>query len=99
MIDIWMLLNMMANFLIVVGGSFFVIFVFGRKSKAIESLPPFERGIIKVALSFTVSGSLFNLLDVQPIPWSEVILNFGIGGIFVWGSLFHFKQFVWKKKK
>lgn len=84
--------------MIVLGGSFFIIGIFGRHNQRIESLPNFERWAIKIALSVTVSGSLLNLLLMQPTPWSEIVTNFGFGGIFIWAAYFHFKYFIHKNK-
>lgn len=97
--ELWMVAHMVSNIMIIVGGSFFIISVFGRKSETIENLPNFERWTIKASLAITAAGSLFNLLQMQPTPWSEILLNFGLGGIFIWGAFFHFKYFVWKDKR
>lgn len=94
--ELWEIAHIVSNLMIIVGGSFFIISVFGRKSPTIEALPNIERWTIKGALSITAAGSLFNLMLMQPTPWSEIALNFGLGGIFIWGAFFHFKYFVWK---
>lgn len=91
-----LIFSIVSNIMIILGGGFFIISVFGRKSPTIEALPRFERWAIKAALSITAAGSLFNLLYMITPPWSEVILNFGLGGIFIWGAFFHFKYFVFK---
>lgn len=93
------IISLVSNLMIIIGGSFFIISVFGRKSPTIESLPFFERWAIKAALAITAAGSLFNLLYMVVPPWSEIMLNFGLGGIFIWGAFFHFKYFVWKDPK
>ena len=90
--------SLVANVMIIVGGSFFLISVFGRKSPTIEALPIIERWSIKTALAITAAGSLFNLLFMVVPPWSEIMLNLGLGGIFIWGAFFHFKYFIWKSK-
>ena len=91
-----MVFHIISNIMIILGGSFFIISVFGRKSRVIEELPNIERWAIKASLAITAAGSLFNLLYMQPTPWSEIVLNIGLGGIFIWGAFFHFKYFVWK---
>lgn len=96
---LWEIAHIISNLMIILGGSFFIISVFGRKSPTIEALPIIERWSIKAALAITAAGSLLNLLYMQPTPWSEITLNFGLGAIFIWGAFFHFKYFVWKDKE
>lgn len=91
-------INLVANMLIVFGMTFFIIGVFGRRSDTIEKLPWVERVFLKVALSATASGALFNMLTASTPNVSEIILNFGMGLLFTWTSFFHWKYFVKKKK-
>jgi hypothetical protein len=93
------IIALLANFMIVCGGSFFIIGIFGRNSKKMNDLPNIERWSIKIALSLTVSGAFFNLLNgINPSP-SEALLDFGLGCIFIWAAHFHYKYFVSKKKQ
>lgn len=92
-------LALISNIMIVCGGSFFIISIFGRKSKTIESLPDYERWGIKIALSLTVSGAFYNVLVGVDTSLGQVVLDFGLGLIFVWAANFHYKYFIWKHKK
>lgn len=91
------IINVVANILITIGVSFFIIFVFGRSGK-IDSLPSIERLIIKLALSITACGSLFNVLTGSNPQSSEIVFNVGLALIFIWGAFFHYKYFVKKDK-
>jgi hypothetical protein len=48
---------------------------------------------VKVGLSLTAAGSLFNVLvDFTP-AWSEVILNIGLAFLFSWILIFYQRYF------
>lgn len=91
------IVNLVANSFIVLGMVFFIIGVFGRKSKVVESIHPIERFLLKVALCATASGALFNVLTFSTPPISEAILNVGLALLFTWAAWFHWKYFVKKK--
>lgn len=93
------LLAVVSNIMIVIGGSFFIIAIFGRKSKTMESLPEIERWAIKIALSITVSGAFYNVLVGVDTTTGQVILDLGLGLIFIWAANFHYKYFIFKNKK
>lgn len=88
------IVNLIANSLIVLGMLFFIIGVFGRKSKVIDSMHPVEKFLLKLALCGTAAGSLFNLLTVSTPQNSEIVLNVGLAFLFVWAAWFHWKYFV-----
>jgi hypothetical protein len=88
------ILNLIANMMITFGMTFFIIGVFGRKSQTIEKLPLLEKIFLRVALSATAAGSLFNLLTASTPNISEIIMNIGMGLLFTWTSFFHWKYFV-----
>ena len=92
-----MIINLIANSFIVFGMVFFIIGVFGRKSKVVESMHYFEIMFLKIALCSTAAGSLFNVLTLSTPSFSEVLLNIGLGLLFVWAAWFHWKYFVKKK--
>lgn len=91
------IINLLANSLITLGMTFFIIGVFGRKSQVIENLNKIERFLLKLALCVTASGSLFNVLTFSTPNDSEIVLNSGFGLLFTWASWFHWKYFVIKK--
>ena len=88
-------INAVANFVITLGITAFMIFVFG-KSNIMYTLPWLERTFIKVALAIAASGALQSFLTFTTAPLSEVVLNIGLAMIFSWGAYFHFKHFVKK---
>lgn len=86
--------NLIANFLIFLGTTFFTIGIFGRRSKKIEKLSFLERFFVKLGLTGTASGALFNMLTLSNPQGSEVLLNCGLGVLFCWAAWFHWKYFV-----
>lgn len=87
------ILNAIANILIAISISAFMIFVFG-KSNTMNKVSTFERLTIKIGLAFVSAGSLFNFLTLSNPQYSEVLLNIGLAIVFTWGAFFHFKYFV-----
>lgn len=92
-----MIVNLIANSFIVLGMVFFIIGVFGRKSKVIESMNVIEKTLLKVALCASASGALLNILTLSTPPITEALLNVGMGLLFIWAAWFHWKYFVKKK--
>lgn len=90
------IVNLIANVTVTVAGTLFIIGVFGRRSKTIESMPKFEQQFLKVALSILAAGSLLNVLTVYTPHFTEVILNVGLAMLFAWAAWFHWKYFVKK---
>lgn len=88
-------INLLANILLTVGVTMFMIFIYGR-STMIDSLHTFEKMLIKVALAMTACGSLLNVLTLANPSFSEIIFNSGLAIVFVWAAWFHFKYFVKK---
>ena len=91
------LINLIANSFITFGMMFFIIGVFGRRSKVIESMNVVEKLFLKVGLCATAAGSLYNVLILSTPPLSEIVLNVGLGLLFIWAAWFHWKYFVKKK--
>ncbi len=91
------IINLIANVCITIGMTFFMIGVFGRNNKTIEKLPKIEVTLLKIALSATAAGALFNVLSLSSPNISEIVLNAGLGALFIWTAFFHWKYFVKKK--
>lgn len=89
-------INFIANLVTTISVTFFIIGVFGRKSKMIESLPAHEYYILRIALATLAAGSLLNMLTLYTHHPSEVVLNVGVALIFSWAAHFHWKYFVKK---
>lgn len=50
--------------------------------------------LLKIAICFCVTGSLYNAISFSNPPISEVILNFGLALLFSWAAYFHYVTFV-----
>lgn len=92
-------INLIANLLVTISVTFFIIGVFGRRSHMIEKMPIFEQYFLRVALATLSAGSLLNVLTVSTPHITEVILNVGVGLLFSWAAWFHWKYFVKKSNK
>lgn len=96
--EIATIINLIANSLITIGMTFFIIAVFGRRSKVIESMNFIERLFLKTALCASAAGALLNVLTLSTPSMSESLLNVGMGILFTWAAWFHWKYFVKKKQ-
>ena len=90
------IINLIANVMVTISVTFFIIGVFGRRSRVIESMPIGEQYFLRVALSTLAAGSLLNVLTFSTPHATEVILNVGVGLLFTWAAWFHWKYFVKK---
>lgn len=92
-------LNLLANLALMTSITFFIIGVFGRKSKMIEQMPIWEQYFLRISLSAIAAGSFLNVLTVSTPHATEVILNVGVSMVFTWAAWFHWKYFVKKSKE
>lgn len=89
-------INAIANGLICLGGMTFYIMLFtkiGKGTKHIERFSTTSYYAIKVSLALVIAGALFSVLMLTEPPFSEVLMNIGLGGIFSWAALWHAKKF------
>lgn len=93
------IVNAIANLIIAGSVSFFIIALFGSNNKTINALSIYEKLFIRVGLSATAAGALFNVLTLSHPPLTEILLNIGLALMFSWAVYFHFKYFIIKKKK
>lgn len=89
-------INLIANIVVMISVTFFIIGVFGRRSHTIEKMPIWEQYFLKVALSTLAAGSFLNVLTFSTPHATEVILNAGVALLFAWAAWFHWKYFVKK---
>ena len=80
--------NAIANGVLAVSALHLVFRVFGHPESAIWQ-KPWAAVLCKAATTVTVCGALWNLLTLSSPAASEVMLNIGIAGNFVWISLYH----------
>jgi RsiW-degrading membrane proteinase PrsW (M82 family) len=92
-------INAIANLIITISLVFFIIALFGSNNKTVNRLSIYEKIFIRIALSATCCGSLFNMLTLSNPPLTEVILNVGLGLLFSWAVYFHWKYFILNKNK
>jgi hypothetical protein len=92
------IINFIANIMICISVTLFIIAVFGSQNKVIMSMNVFEKFLIKLGLSITSCGSLFNVLTLSTPNKTEILLNVGLALIFTWAVHFHFKYFIKNKK-
>jgi hypothetical protein len=89
-------INLIANVMVMISVTFFIIGVFGRRSPMIDKMPSWEQYFLRIALSMLAAGSLLNVLTVYTPHVTEVVLNVGLGLLFAWAAWFHWKYFVKK---
>ena len=90
------LINAVANVLIAINSSLFLIAIFGSNNNKINQLNIFESISIRIGLATISSGALFNVLTLSSPAITEVILNIGLGILFSWATHFHYKYFIKK---
>jgi len=91
------IINFIANLLIFISVTLFIIAIFGSQNKMIMSINVFEKYLIKIGLTITSCGSLFNVLTLSTPNNTEILLNVGLALVFIWAAHFHFKYFINKK--
>ena len=79
--------NAIANSVLAVSALHLVFRVFGHPESAIWQ-KPWAAVLCKAATTVTVCGALWNLLTLSSPAASEVMLNIGIAGNFLWLSFY-----------
>jgi hypothetical protein len=85
-------INAIANGLVCLGGTAFYVMLFtkiGDGVKQIDRFGTLSYYLIKCALAFVVAGALFNVLLLTVPPFTEVLMNVGLGLIFAWAAVWH----------
>lgn len=93
-----MLINFVANLMLTLSFTAFIIFVFGRETGKINKMPWYKTFLVKLGLVVCTVAALLNALMFQQVPWSEVMLNAGLAMVFAWAAYFHYVEFVCVKK-
>lgn len=89
-------INVIANVCIFLGGTAFYVMLFTAIGDGVKQIDRFSKVsyyTIKTALALVISGALFNVLLLTAPPVSEVVMNLGLGMIFVWAALWHGRKF------
>lgn len=91
-----MYLNFLANIIIAISVTGFIAMIQNNNS-ILAQKHLLIRLWIKVSLALTAGGALLNTLTLSNPPFTEVILNLGLAGIFSFAYFLHLDIF--KKKK
>ena len=89
-------INAIANALICLGGLAFYVMLFTKIGDGVKQIDRFGKAsyyTIKTALALVVSGAMLNLLLLTTPPFSEVVMNLGVGLIFAWAAVWHGVKF------
>ena len=83
-------INMTANGLLAGGVSCFMVMLY-RTEGVVNKWPMVGSLFLRLSLTATAAGALFNCLTASTPAPSEIMLNCGLACIFVWGVMFHSK--------
>lgn len=84
------IINMIASGILTAGVSAFMILLY-RTDGVVRRWPMTGSILLRLSLTATAAGSLFNCLTMSTPSDSEILLNCGQAGIFVWAVIFHAK--------
>jgi hypothetical protein len=84
------IVNAIASGILTAGVSAFMIMLY-RSDGVVRRWPMTGSILLRISLSLTASGALFNCLTLSTPPISEIILNCGLAGVFAWATIFHAK--------
>lgn len=83
-------INMIASGILTAGVSCFMILLY-RTEGVTKRWPMTGNLLLRLSLTATAAGSLFNCLTLSTPNESEILTNCGLAGIFVWVCIFHAK--------
>ena len=86
-------INLIANIILCLGGAGFYLAIFGRPSSIVHKWPVLRHWALRLGLAAFFSGTLSNILTVYTPHISQIILNVGLALVFGWAVLFHYKYF------
>ena len=89
-------INVIANSLITIGGLAFYVMLFTKIGDGVKQIDQFGKVsyyTIKASLARVIAGALLKVLLLTTPPFTEVVMNVGLGGIFMWAALWHGKKF------
>ena len=86
-------INLIANIILCLGGAGFYLAIFGRPSSIVYKWPVLRHWALRLGLAAFFAGTLSNVLTVYTPHLSQIILNVGLALVFGWAVLFHYKYF------
>lgn len=89
-----MWINFVCNILMTLSFLCYTIFLFGRENSFVYKMRTINTVLLKIAICFCVTGSLYSVVTFCTPPMSEVILNCGLAMLFTWAAYFHYVTFV-----
>jgi hypothetical protein len=83
-------INAIANGLLAAGVSAFMVMLY-RSHGLVEKFPMAGSLMLRASLTITAAGALLNCLTLSTPADSEIMMNCGLAGIFIWAAWFHAK--------
>lgn len=84
------IINVIASGVLAAGVSAFMVMLY-RTGGLVEKFPMTGSIALRISLAGTAAGSLANCLTLSTPNDSEILMNCGLAGIFVWACIFHAK--------
>jgi hypothetical protein len=84
------IINAIANGLLAAGVSAFMVMIY-RSGGLVQKFPMAGSLLLRASLTITAAGALLNCLTLSTPADSEIMMNCGLAGIFVWAAWFHAK--------
>ena len=90
---ILIIINLIANIILCLGGAGFYLAIFSRKASIVHKWPVLGHWALRIGLAAFFAGTLFNILTLYTPQITQIILNVGLALVFGWAVLFHYKYF------
>ena len=84
------IVNAVASAILTAGVSAFMVMLY-RSDGVVRRWPMTGSLLLRLSLTATASGALFNCLTLSTPGFSEIMLNCGLAGVFAWAAVFHAK--------
>lgn len=84
------IVNVIASGVLAAGVSAFMVLLY-RTGGIVERFHVGGSLVLRICLAGTAAGALGNCLTLSTPPDTEILMNCGLAGIFVWASIFHAK--------
>ena len=88
------LIGLFINLILTVNISYFIIHLYGNEEYRIHNWSFFKKWILKIGLSLTAAGCLYNALTMSIESWSNIITYSGFALIFSIAGYVHRKIFL-----
>lgn len=87
------IIGVLINLILTINISYFIIHLFGNEAFIVHKWPFYKKWILKVGLSLTAAGCLYNALTLEIESWSNIITYAGFALIFSIATYAHRKIF------